>query len=73
MSSLCFCYRTPKMYKITYQHGFVFLYLIPKICKKDDAMSKDRLSLNNVYTGHDIHDMIKYYYMKHSMLLFNYI
>ena len=49
MSSLCFCYRTPKMYKITYQHGFVFLNLIPKICKKDDAMSKYRLSL--IHTG----------------------
>ena len=51
MSSLCFCYRTPKMYKITYQHGFVFLNLIPKICKKDDAMSNDRLSI--IHTGLD--------------------
>ena len=57
MSSLCFCYRTPKMYKITYQHGFVFLNLIPKICKKDDAMSKDRLSLSNVHTGYDTNDI----------------
>ena len=49
-----------KRYKITYQHSFVFLNLISKICKKDDAMSKDRLSLSNVYTGHDIHDILLY-------------
>ena len=67
MSSLCFCYRTPKMYKITYQHGFVFLNLIPKICKKDDAMSKYRLSLIHAGLIHTI------YFMKHRISLFKYI